>query len=162
MFDAFKSDSSNGSTAFAEVAEATTNAEVPPTTIPTAIPLNIPSPLSSKTRSKEFLEFEGATIFAPSPSPTYRYSLSLKSGMLRIWLENSESKKQWCTKELGIQDYVDSSNVIPDATTSRCVLRTIVNTITLNANCSMGLSINSAFEIFWTLLMTTWPTFQPI
>ncbi|KAG2812903.1 hypothetical protein PC116_g21564 [Phytophthora cactorum] len=95
MFDAFKSDSSNGSTAFAEVAEATTNAEVPPTTIPTAIPLNIPSPLSSKTRSKEFLEFEGATIFAPSPSPTYRYSLSLKSGMLRIWLENSESKKQW-------------------------------------------------------------------
>jgi len=45
--------------------------------------------------SDELLEFEGTTFFAPTPSPTYRYSMTLKSGKLRIWLEDCESKKQW-------------------------------------------------------------------
>jgi hypothetical protein len=45
--------------------------------------------------SDAFLEFEGTTTFAPTPSPTYRYSMTLKSGKLRIWLEDCESKKQW-------------------------------------------------------------------
>ncbi|ETM47999.1 hypothetical protein L914_07412, partial [Phytophthora nicotianae] len=115
---ATKSDCSSGSTASAEGAEATTSAEVSPEMIPAAIPVNISSPSPSKTISQEFQEFEGTTIFAPSPSPTYRYSLSLKNGKLRVWLEDCESKKQWCTTELDTQDYVDSTNVIPDATAS--------------------------------------------
>ncbi|KUF84676.1 ATPase family AAA domain-containing protein 3 [Phytophthora nicotianae] len=92
---ATKSDCSSGSTASAEGAEATTSAEVSPEMIPAAIPVNISSPSPSKTISQEFQEFEGTTIFAPSPSPTYR-----------------------CTTELDTQDYVDSTNVIPDATAS--------------------------------------------
>jgi len=50
---------------------------------------------SESGASTEFLEFEGTTTFAPAPSPTYRYSMTLKGGKLRVWLENSESKKQW-------------------------------------------------------------------
>ncbi|EGZ06264.1 hypothetical protein PHYSODRAFT_246669 [Phytophthora sojae] len=75
-------------------------------------------PPSAPPSAQEFLDFEGTTIFAPSPSTTYRYSLSLKSGNLRIWLENGDTKKQWCTTELSLHDYVDASNVIPDATAS--------------------------------------------
>ncbi|OWY94905.1 hypothetical protein PHMEG_00035235 [Phytophthora megakarya] len=66
--------------------------------------------------SDEFLEFEGTTIFAPPPSPTYRYSMSLKSGKLRIWLESCETKEQWCTAHMNLEDYVDSTNAIPNAT----------------------------------------------
>lgn len=110
--------STASSDASADVAAVTPSAEVLPGTIPTAIPLTIPSPSSCKMRSQEFLEFEGTTVFAPSPSPTYRYTLSMKNGKLRIWLEDCDSKKQWCTTDLDIQDYVDSSNVIPDATAS--------------------------------------------
>ncbi|KAG7389155.1 hypothetical protein PHYPSEUDO_010957 [Phytophthora pseudosyringae] len=106
MSDAVKSDGA---------AEVATSAPVHPTAIPTAIPLNFPP---SKTSPQEFLEFEGTTFFASSTSSTYRYSLSLKNGKLRIWLEDCESKKQWCTTELNIEDYVDSSNVIPDAIVS--------------------------------------------
>ncbi|ETN10586.1 hypothetical protein PPTG_10694 [Phytophthora nicotianae INRA-310] len=142
---ATKSDCSSGSTASAEGAEATTSAEVSPEMIPAAIPVNISSPSPSKTISQEFQEFEGTTIFAPSPSPTYRYSLSLKNGKLRVWLEDCESKKQWCTTELDTQDYVDSTNVIPDATASDYVEL---------------LAPNSASEISWMLLTTTRPTFQ--
>ncbi|KAE9222740.1 hypothetical protein PF005_g6588 [Phytophthora fragariae] len=42
--------------------------------------------------------------------------MSLKSGKLRIWLENGESKKQWCTTQLSLEDYVNSTNAIPNAT----------------------------------------------
>jgi hypothetical protein len=45
--------------------------------------------------SSEFLDLEGTTTFAPTPSPTFRYCMSLKSGKLHIWLEDCESKKQW-------------------------------------------------------------------
>jgi hypothetical protein len=63
---------------------------VQPATMPPSPPGSMP-----KTASHEFLEFKGTTVFAPVPAPTYRYTLSLKSGKLRIWLEDSESKKQW-------------------------------------------------------------------
>ncbi|KAG7389158.1 hypothetical protein PHYPSEUDO_010960 [Phytophthora pseudosyringae] len=83
-----------------------------------------PETMSSKSTSSspecsvsgEFLEFEGTTTFAAPPSPTYRYSMSLKSGKLRIWLEDCESKKQWCTTKLSLEDYVDATNAIPNAT----------------------------------------------
>jgi hypothetical protein len=45
--------------------------------------------------SDELLEYEGTTNFAPAPSPTYRYSMTLEGGKLRVWLEDCESKKQW-------------------------------------------------------------------
>ncbi|KAG7389154.1 hypothetical protein PHYPSEUDO_010956 [Phytophthora pseudosyringae] len=67
------------------------------------------------TSSKSPIEFEGITTFSLPPTETYHYSLSLECGKLRISLEDCESKKQWCTKELGIEDYIDPSNSIPDA-----------------------------------------------
>ncbi|KAG7384481.1 hypothetical protein PHYBOEH_009430 [Phytophthora boehmeriae] len=75
-----------------------------------------PSPLSEDSTSTEFLGFEGTTVFAALPAPTYRYSLTLKNGNLRIWLEDCDSKEQWCTRELKFDDYVKLSNSIPDAT----------------------------------------------
>ncbi|KAJ8562026.1 hypothetical protein ON010_g7651 [Phytophthora cinnamomi] len=66
-----------------------------PCTPETMSPKSTTSSTPESGTSDEFLEFEGTTIFARAPSPTYRYSMSLKSGKLRIWLENCESKKQW-------------------------------------------------------------------
>ncbi|EGZ05299.1 hypothetical protein PHYSODRAFT_431270, partial [Phytophthora sojae] len=76
------------------------------------------------------IEYEGTTSFALPPTQPYRYSLSLKSGKLRIWLENCESKKQWCTNDLILIDYVNPSNYIPDVvplTASRCCFRELLN-----------------------------------
>ncbi|EGZ04960.1 hypothetical protein PHYSODRAFT_566610 [Phytophthora sojae] len=53
-----------------------------------------PSPIAS-TSAQPVLEFNGTTIFAPPPAPTYRYAISLKNDRLRIiWLEDYDSKKQ--------------------------------------------------------------------
>ncbi|EGZ04678.1 hypothetical protein PHYSODRAFT_368914, partial [Phytophthora sojae] len=76
------------------------------------------------------IEYEGTTTFALPPTQPYRYSLSLRSGKLRIWLENCESKKQWCTNDLILIDYVNPSNYIPDVvplTASRCCFRELLN-----------------------------------
>ncbi|EGZ05301.1 hypothetical protein PHYSODRAFT_566532 [Phytophthora sojae] len=69
-----------------------------------------PSPIAS-TSAQPVLEFNGTTIFAPPPAPTYRYAISLKNDRLRIiWLEDYDSKKQWCTSELGVNAFVDATN----------------------------------------------------
>lgn len=61
--------------------------------------------------------FEGVTVFKAPPAPTYRYKLSLKQGNLRVWLENRETKEQWCTSELGLDNFVGLDNcIIPGAT----------------------------------------------
>ncbi|KAE9203221.1 hypothetical protein PF004_g18193 [Phytophthora fragariae] len=60
-------------------------------------------------------KFEGTTTFSLPATHTYRYVISLDNGKLRIALEDSDSKKQWCTKELELDKYVDASNAIPDA-----------------------------------------------
>ncbi|KAL3664739.1 hypothetical protein V7S43_010487 [Phytophthora oleae] len=44
--------------------------------------------------SEELTQFEGTTVFNPSSS-TYRYSMTVKSGSLRVWIENCETKEQW-------------------------------------------------------------------
>lgn len=63
---------------------------------------------------QEFLELEGTTFFALSPAPTFRYMLSLRNGKLRVWFEDCVSKKQWCTKDLAVEDYVDVNNAVPE------------------------------------------------
>jgi hypothetical protein len=63
------------------------------TDTPEAMPPKSTASSSESGAATEFLEFEGTTTFAPTPSPTYRYSMTLKSGKLRIWLEDCESKK---------------------------------------------------------------------
>ncbi|KAE9317873.1 hypothetical protein PF008_g18634 [Phytophthora fragariae] len=76
-----------------------------------------PRPTSSVS-SQPVIEFTGTTIFARPPAPTYHYAISLRNDKLRIWLEDCDSKKQWCTTELSIDAYVDPTNAIPDATSA--------------------------------------------
>ncbi|KAH7472561.1 uncharacterized protein KRP23_9549 [Phytophthora ramorum] len=80
-------------------------------------PTTSSDPSSSQTEPDldDFLELEGTTKFSPPPAPTYRYSLSLQDGKLCIWLEDCESKKQWCTARRSLCDYVDLTNAIPTA-----------------------------------------------
>ncbi|POM64143.1 Hypothetical protein PHPALM_20367 [Phytophthora palmivora] len=66
--------------------------------------------------SSDILEFEGTATFAPAPAPTYRYTLSLENNKLRIWFEDCQSKKQWCTARLKFNEYVNITNAIPNAT----------------------------------------------
>ncbi|EGZ06255.1 hypothetical protein PHYSODRAFT_341537 [Phytophthora sojae] len=60
-------------------------------------------------------KFEGTTVFSAPSTHIYRYALYFDNGKLRITLEDSDSKKQWCTKELDLEDFVDASNSILDA-----------------------------------------------
>ncbi|KAE9306867.1 hypothetical protein PR003_g21143 [Phytophthora rubi] len=50
-----------------------------------------------------------------APTCRYRYRLTIQSGQLRIWLEDVDSKKQWCTSRLNLENYVDLTNVLPNA-----------------------------------------------
>ncbi|KAG1688095.1 hypothetical protein DVH05_004411 [Phytophthora capsici] len=74
-----------------------------------------PERITSKPTTKATVEFKGVTTFAFPPAQSYRYCISLESGNLRISLEDCESRKQWCTRELSLKDYIDSSNSIPNA-----------------------------------------------
>ncbi|KAK1937048.1 bZIP transcription factor 1 [Phytophthora citrophthora] len=77
-----------------------------------------PERTTSKPTTKATVEFKGVTTFALPPAHSYSYCISLESGHLRISLEDCESKKQWCTRELSLEDYIDSSNSIPNASPS--------------------------------------------
>ncbi|KAG6620077.1 uncharacterized protein IUM83_05687 [Phytophthora cinnamomi] len=57
----------------------------------------------------------GYTAFDSPPAPTYRFVLSSKAETIRIWLENSQSKKQWSTGYLDEKEYVTITNRIPGA-----------------------------------------------
>ncbi|KAL4146614.1 hypothetical protein PRNP1_012478 [Phytophthora ramorum] len=77
--------------------------------------LTLTSIIHAEPDLDDFLELEGTTKFSPPPAPTYRYSLSLQDGKLRIWLEGCDSKKQWCTARRSLCGYVDLANAIPTA-----------------------------------------------
>ncbi|EGZ06257.1 hypothetical protein PHYSODRAFT_384264, partial [Phytophthora sojae] len=76
--------------------------------------------------AQQFVEVEGGTTFTLAPATAHRYSLSLRSGKLRVWLENCDTKKQWCTSDLALENYVNPSNVIPDAAASDYFFRTLL------------------------------------
>ncbi|KAE9063429.1 hypothetical protein PF007_g29560, partial [Phytophthora fragariae] len=64
--------------------------------------------------SDELVE-SGATVFAPPPSPTYRYVISCKADQLSISLEDQKSKQQWATGYLTEDSYLTSTNRIGNA-----------------------------------------------
>ncbi|KAE9015964.1 hypothetical protein PF011_g7384 [Phytophthora fragariae] len=67
------------------------------------------------TRMSDELVESGATVFAPPPSPTYRYVISCKADQLSISLEDQKSKQQWATGYLPEDSYLTSSNRIGNA-----------------------------------------------
>ncbi|KAL3664759.1 hypothetical protein V7S43_010506 [Phytophthora oleae] len=77
-----------------------------------------PETTPSKRTPQATVEFKGVTTFALPPAQSFRYCIGLESGNLRISLEDIDSKKQWCTRELSLKDYIDSSNSIPNASPS--------------------------------------------
>ncbi|KAG1688078.1 hypothetical protein DVH05_004394 [Phytophthora capsici] len=83
----------------------------PPCTMPQALTSSQESP------AEELTEFKGTTTFQPSAS-TYRYSMTVKGDYLRVWIENCETKEQWCSDNLGLEDYVNFTNAIPNALAS--------------------------------------------
>lgn len=74
-----------------------------------------PTESSTAPSQTEFVEYQGTTIFA-ADERVFRYSLTLKSNKLRVWLEDFVSKEQWCTTNLNLHDYVELANAIPEAT----------------------------------------------
>ncbi|KAF4031131.1 hypothetical protein GN244_ATG17003 [Phytophthora infestans] len=56
----------------------------------------------------------GITAFAPYPAPTYRFVISSEADKLRVLLEDRNSKKQWCTKDLEKSDFLTTMNTIPN------------------------------------------------
>jgi len=58
-------------------------------------PVNTMPPVQAKQTSQDVVEFEGTTSFSPASAETHRYKLSLRSGKLRIWLEDCETKRLW-------------------------------------------------------------------
>lgn len=42
------------------------------------------------------LEVNGLTEFGSHPNTEYRFVLKLKDEKINIWLEDRDSKKQWC------------------------------------------------------------------
>jgi hypothetical protein len=46
----------------------------------------------SEQEIRDSAKFEGTTSFSRASAATHRYKLSLRSGKLRIWLEDCESK----------------------------------------------------------------------
>ncbi|KAG7383432.1 hypothetical protein PHYPSEUDO_003672 [Phytophthora pseudosyringae] len=61
------------------------------------------------------VKFEGRTSFESSPGPFYRYSIALKDNKMSIWMEDSESKKQWFKGGMEKGDYVTTDNTITGA-----------------------------------------------
>ncbi|KAL4117723.1 hypothetical protein PRIC2_011709 [Phytophthora ramorum] len=70
--------------------------------------------LDGQSDSKEAV-YQGTTIVAPPPAPVYRYAIVLKHDKIRFWFEDCDTKRQWYTRELNLEDYVDSTNSIPCA-----------------------------------------------
>jgi len=67
------------------------------TVMPVQPLVNSAAPLrrASSGSVREFVELDGTTTFSAPPALAYRYRLSLRKGLLRVWLEDCERKKQW-------------------------------------------------------------------
>jgi hypothetical protein len=90
MADLVKSDSNRAADTTADAGTANTAMPVQPLKT-SAAPLR----RASSGSIQEFVEVNGTTTFSAPPALVYRYRLSLRSSLLRVWLEDCESKKQW-------------------------------------------------------------------
>ncbi|KAL4166762.1 hypothetical protein KRP22_014014 [Phytophthora ramorum] len=64
--------------------------------------------------AQEDVKVEGSTSFA-APSPSYRYTITLKNGKMSIWMEDRVSRKQWFKGDMTKDDFVTSDNMITGA-----------------------------------------------
>ncbi|TMW61203.1 hypothetical protein Poli38472_013666 [Pythium oligandrum] len=82
---------------------------------------------------------EGMTQFPPSTAEAYRYKMSAVEDRLHFWLEDINSKQQWQSKGLRLEDFTTSETTIPQAT--------FADYVSSFQNCLVAKSIDEAVEV---------------